>query len=102
MTSSSPSTAPSADRRAAFRQSRRRPGAHPHAHHRAWRAEGPNTFILETRTPDSLVPFGLTWIGITHQAAWERAGRNWDRYLNMAVGTGPWKLESSPSASAAS
>jgi ABC-type transport system substrate-binding protein len=60
----------------------------------SWRAEGERTFILETRTPDSLVPFGLTWIGITHQGAWERAGRDWDRYLNMAVGTGPWKLES--------
>jgi ABC-type transport system substrate-binding protein len=58
-----------------------------------WRAEGPNTFILETSRPDAFVPYGMTWIGITHQGAWERAGRDWDRYLNMAVGTGPWKLE---------
>jgi ABC-type transport system substrate-binding protein len=40
----------------------------------AWRAEGPNTFILETSAPDSLVPFGLTWVGITHRGAWEAAG----------------------------
>ena len=59
----------------------------------AWRAEGPNTFILETSRPDAFVPYGLTWVGITHQGAYERAGRDWDRYLNMAVGTGPWKLE---------
>jgi len=59
-----------------------------------WRAEGPLTFILETRIVDSLVPFGLTWIGITHQGAWEAVGRDWDRYLDRAVGTGPYRLES--------
>ncbi len=59
----------------------------------SWRAEGENTFILETRTPDSLVPFGLTWIGITHRGAWEAAGRNWDTFLNRAIGTGPYRLE---------
>ena len=30
-----------------------------------WYAEGPNTFIVETRTVDSLVPYGATWTGIT-------------------------------------
>jgi hypothetical protein len=60
----------------------------------AWRAEGPNTFVLETTRPDSLVPFGLTWVGITHQGAWEAAGRDWDRFMQRAVGTGPWKMES--------
>ncbi|MFC7692909.1 ABC transporter substrate-binding protein [Paeniroseomonas aquatica] len=60
----------------------------------SWRAEGPLTFILETTRPDSLVPFGLTWVGITHQGAWEAAGRDWDRFMQRAVGTGPWKMES--------
>ncbi|RYJ02843.1 MAG: ABC transporter substrate-binding protein [Acetobacteraceae bacterium] len=60
----------------------------------AWRAEGKNTFILETTRPDSLVPFGLTWVGITHKGAWEAAGRDWDKYMDKAVGTGPWKMES--------
>ena len=60
----------------------------------SWRAEGPLTFILETRTVDSLVPFGLTWVGITHQGAWEAAGRDWDRFLDRAVGTGAYRLES--------
>jgi peptide/nickel transport system substrate-binding protein len=59
-----------------------------------WAAEGPRTFIYETTRPDSLVPYGITWIGITHQGAWEAAGRSWDAYLQRAVGTGPWKLES--------
>ena len=59
----------------------------------AWRAEGPNTFIIETRIPDSLVPFGLTWVGITHRGAWEAAGSSWDTYLNRPVGTGPYKCE---------
>jgi ABC-type transport system substrate-binding protein len=59
----------------------------------AWRAEGPNTFIIETRTPDSLVPFGMTWVGITHRGAFEAAGSNWDTYLSRAVGTGPYRLE---------
>ncbi len=58
-----------------------------------WSAEGDHTFIIETSRPDAFVPYGLTWVGITHQGAWEKADRNWDRYLNMAVGTGPWKLE---------
>lgn len=60
----------------------------------SWRAEGPGTFIVETTRPDSLVPFGLTWVGITHQGAWEAAGKDWDRYMQRAVGTGPWKMES--------
>jgi ABC-type transport system substrate-binding protein len=60
----------------------------------AWRAEGPHTFVIETSRVDSLVPFGLTWIGITHQGAWKATGRNWDNYLPKAIGTGPWKLES--------
>ncbi len=59
----------------------------------SWRAEGPNTFIIETRTPDSLVPFGMTWVGITHRAAWEAADRSWEKYLQRPVGTGPYKLE---------
>ncbi len=60
----------------------------------SWRAEGPGTFIVETTRPDSLVPFGLTWVGITHQGAWEAAGKDWDKYMQRAVGTGPWKMES--------
>jgi ABC-type transport system substrate-binding protein len=60
----------------------------------SWRAEGTHTFILETRTVDSLVPFGLTWVGITHRGAWEAAGRDWDRFMERAVGTGPYRMES--------
>jgi ABC-type transport system substrate-binding protein len=59
-----------------------------------WHAEGPRTFILETTRPDSLVPFGLTWVGITHRGAWEAAGKDWDKFMLKAVGTGPWKMES--------
>ena len=60
----------------------------------SWRAEGTHTFILETRTVDSLVPFGLTWVGITHRGAWEAAGRDWDRFMDRAIGTGPYRMES--------
>ena len=59
----------------------------------AWSAEGPNTFIIETRIPDSLVPFGMTWIGITHKGAWEAAGSNWDNYMLRPIGTGAYKCE---------
>ena len=59
----------------------------------AWSAEGPNTFIIETRIPDSLVPFGMTWIGITHKGAWEAAGQNWDNYMLRPIGTGAYKCE---------
>jgi ABC-type transport system substrate-binding protein len=58
-----------------------------------WYAEGADTFVIETRVVDSLVPYGATWVGITHQQAWEAAGRDNDRFLNQAVGTGPFKLE---------
>ncbi|WP_431270037.1 ABC transporter substrate-binding protein [Dankookia sp. P2] len=59
----------------------------------AWEAVDERTFALETRTVDSTVPYGVSWIGIVHQAAWEAAGKNWDAYMPKAVGTGPWKLE---------
>ena len=59
----------------------------------AWSAEGPDTFIIETRIPDSLVPFGMTWIGITHKGAWEAAGQNWDNYMLRPIGTGAYKCE---------
>jgi len=59
-----------------------------------WYAEGPGTFVIETRVVDSLVPYGVTWIGITHQGAWEAAGRDNDKLLEKPVGTGPFKLES--------
>ena len=59
----------------------------------AYRAEGPYTFVVETNRVDSLLPYLLFWIGITHQGAWEAAGKSWDAYLTKAVGTGPWKLE---------
>ena len=59
-----------------------------------WYAEGPNTFVIETRVVDSQVPYGVTWTGITHRAAWEAAGRDNDKFLQQPVGTGPFKLES--------
>ncbi|WP_240046685.1 ABC transporter substrate-binding protein [Paracraurococcus ruber] len=60
----------------------------------SYEAPDDKTFVVETRTVDSTVPYGVSWIGIVHQAAWEAAGRNWDNYMPKAVGTGPWKLES--------
>ncbi|WP_217362827.1 ABC transporter substrate-binding protein [Roseicella sp. DB1501] len=59
-----------------------------------WEALDERTFALETSTVDSTVPYGVSWIGIVHQGAWEAAGKNWDAYNTKAVGTGPWKLES--------
>ncbi|MCO6418041.1 ABC transporter substrate-binding protein [Siccirubricoccus sp. KC 17139] len=59
-----------------------------------WYAEGPRSFVIETRVVDSLVPYGVTWIGITHRGAWEAAGRDNDKFLQQPVGTGPFKLES--------
>jgi peptide/nickel transport system substrate-binding protein len=59
-----------------------------------WSADGPNTFVFETTRPDSLTPYGITYIGITHRGAWEAAGRSWDNFMLRAIGTGPWKLES--------
>jgi ABC-type transport system substrate-binding protein len=58
-----------------------------------WGSEKPGEFWLETKIVDSTIPYGVTWVGITHKGAWEAADKNWDTYLNKAVGTGPWKLE---------
>jgi len=58
-----------------------------------YRAEGPFTLAIDTTRVDSCLPYLLFWIGITHQGAWEAAGKSWDTYLTKAVGTGPWKLE---------
>ncbi len=60
----------------------------------AWGTDGPQSFWLETSIVDSTVPYGVTWVGITHRGAWEAAGRNWDAYGAKAVGTGPWKMGS--------
>lgn len=60
----------------------------------AWGAEGPKTFWVETATVDGTLPYAMTWMGIVHRGAWEAAGKDWTAYLNKAVGTGPWKLES--------
>lgn len=59
-----------------------------------WGAVGEDRFWIDTIYPDSTVPFGTVYVGITHRGAWEAAGRSWDAFLNRAVGTGPWKLES--------
>ena len=58
-----------------------------------WGTEGDHVFWLETSIVDSTIPYGTVWVGITHRGAWEAAGKNWDTYLQKAVGTGPWKLE---------
>ena len=58
-----------------------------------WGAEGDHGFWLETNIIDSTVPYGVVWVGITHQGAWEAAGKSWDAYLQKAVGTGPWKMD---------
>jgi peptide/nickel transport system substrate-binding protein len=58
-----------------------------------WGADGDHSFWLETSVVDSTVPYGAVWVGITHQGAWEAAGKDWNAYLQKAVGTGPWKLE---------
>ena len=60
----------------------------------SWSAPDPMTFVLETNAVDSTVPYGVSWIGIVTQAAWEGAGRNWDNFMPKAIGSGPWKLES--------
>src|SRR4051812_20864980 len=50
-----------------------------------WEAVDERTFALETRTVDSTVPYGVSWIGIVHQAAWEAAGKNWDAYSEPRI-----------------
>lgn len=59
-----------------------------------WGVDGPLDFWVETNTIDGTLPYALTWLGITHRAAWEAAGSDWTAYLTQAVGSGPWKLES--------
>jgi ABC-type transport system substrate-binding protein len=67
----------------------------------SWRAEGRGTFVLETTRPDSFVPYGLTWVGITHQGAWEAAGATGTASCSAPSAPGPGSWRASPSASAA-
>jgi ABC-type transport system substrate-binding protein len=60
----------------------------------AWGSDAPMTFWMETEAPDGTVPYAVTYLGIVHRGAWEAAGKDWVAYLNKAVGTGPWKLDS--------
>ncbi len=59
-----------------------------------WGATDDHTFWLETSVVDATIPYGVLWVGITHQGAWEAAGKDWTAYMQKAVGTGPWKLQS--------
>ncbi|MDO9707310.1 ABC transporter substrate-binding protein [Paracraurococcus lichenis] len=60
----------------------------------SYRAAGPHTLVIDCNRVDSMLPYLLVWVGITHQGAWEAAGRNWDTFMTRAVGSGPWKMES--------
>ncbi len=60
----------------------------------SYRAEAPHRLVIDCKRVDSQLPYLLSWIGITHQGAWEAAGRNWDAFMQRAIGTGPWKMES--------
>jgi ABC-type transport system substrate-binding protein len=59
----------------------------------SWGTDGPDRFWIETSVIDSTLPYGLTWLGITHRGAWEAAGKSWDAYLLKPVGTGPFACD---------
>ncbi|SDV50795.1 ABC transporter substrate-binding protein [Chitinasiproducens palmae] len=58
----------------------------------AWGKEGPNKVWIETSVPDGTLPYAMTWLNILHRGAWEAAGKDWNKYMSQAVGTGPWML----------
>ena len=85
---------PGEARQPGLRPARRGDQRLPPVHRGQLPADGPHTLIIDCKRTDSQLPYLLSWIGITHQGAWEAAGRNWDTFMQRAIGTGPWKMES--------
>ena len=50
------------------------------------------TLEIRTREIDALLPYGLSWIGMSSPAQWEKVGRSWDAFLNAPSGTGPFRM----------
>jgi hypothetical protein len=63
--------------------------AQPPLHRGGLPARGPRTLIIDCKRVDSQLPALSPWIGITHQGAWEAAGRSWDASCSVRSAPAP-------------
>ena len=45
-----------------------------------------------TKSPDSFLPYQISWVMISSPAQWEKVGKDWNKFAQTPSGTGPWKL----------
>ena len=79
--------APQFDARQATQVTWRIPGV------KAWRKIDDYTIEIETKGPDSMLPYEMTGLLFASPARWEEVGRNWTAFMQKPSGTGPWIVE---------
>lgn len=60
----------------------------------SYRKLGADAVEIETKAPDSTLPYQLTSILMSSPARWHELGGNWQKFAATPSGTGPWTLES--------
>jgi ABC-type transport system substrate-binding protein len=50
------------------------------------------TVEIRTKSPDSFLPYQISWIMMSSPAQWEKVGKDWNKFAQSPSGTGPWKL----------
>jgi peptide/nickel transport system substrate-binding protein len=51
------------------------------------------TVELETRIPNALFPYDMSYIFFSSPTQWEKLGKDWVKYGQQPVGTGPFKVD---------
>jgi peptide/nickel transport system substrate-binding protein len=52
------------------------------------------TVEVRTKSPDSFLPYQISWVMMSSPAQWEKVGKDWNNFAKTPSGTGPWKLTS--------
>jgi len=52
------------------------------------------TLEVRTKSPDSFLPYQISWVMMSSPAQWEKVGKDWNAFAKTPSGTGPWKLTS--------
>lgn len=60
---------------------------------KSYRVIDNSTVEIETKSPDAVLPYQLTFIYFSSPAQWEAVGRDWGKFAQKPSGTGPWILD---------
>src|SRR5258707_4701150 len=58
-----------------------------------WKAIDKYTVELTTRVVNSLFPYDMSYIFYSSPTQWEKLGKDWVKYAQQPVGTGPFKVD---------